>query len=197
MSTQNGTIEIIEEQTMDEGSRIKVSGTMMKTIEQITQSTMKIENTESNTAAFYESFPPSLSSVNELHNISNIEDYLLSPSPFSINTSNYAISIGVSVTAKSTKPLRDLSSLQFHCQPTLNSDGLPQLNIFIFYNDTDVTESTKQFYWENIFEINFPINSISGLALENIETVQVFLTNGDPRTSRGTVTTVKSTDKNN
>lgn len=200
MSTQNGTIEIIEEKIIKDVIVIQndtqVSESTMLTIEDVTLSTTEIQNTESTTKAFYKAFTPTYSILNELPNISNTEDYLLSPSPFSINTSKYAISIGVSLTAKSTKPIKDLASLQFHCQPTLNSDGLPQLNIFIFYNDTDATEPTKQFYWENIFEINFPQDAIAGVTLSNIETVQVFQINGDPRTSRGTVTTVKQTDKN-
>lgn len=138
---------------------------------------------------FYRAFLSKKSGINQLDKLDQIKDHLLSPTPFIIDSKTGEINVGLSLISKTHMPLKDLSSLEFHYQVTLNDEGLAQLNIFVYYDDVSLAD--ELFYWENIFEIYFPENSIPKILLSTIRTVKVFQAQGDPRASRGTVTTVK------
>ncbi|WP_430409949.1 hypothetical protein [Kordia sp.] len=84
-------------------------------------------------------------------------------------------------------------------QLVLNASGNYQINIYISFNRLNYSseESTPFEHYE--FDIIFKENSISlisnsdvsSLDLKNVETVKVFLIRTNPKTSRGTVTTVQ------
>ena len=83
----------------------------------------------------------------------------------------------------------ELDTLKFNYQLIINTLGLPQLNIYVCYSENDLGIKPK--YWDNCFQINFSEHITPKVNLSEIATIEVFLIDEDPRTSRGTVTTVK------
>lgn len=77
---------------------------------------------------------------------------------------------------------------------TLDADGLPQIAIYICYHKEEINATAYEY---NTFEIYVYKGAITDannkeVELSEIQTVQVFLINTDPRTSRGTTTTVQN-----
>lgn len=66
-------------------------------------------------------------------------------------------------------------------------EGDPQLQFFICY-DLDEQEDTKNFW---VYQVTFQVQSIKPFEISKIETIQTFLWDIDPETSRGTVTVVQ------
>lgn len=76
---------------------------------------------------------------------------------------------------------------------TLNDNGEPQLSIYICYVANEIPAKT---YIIKPFMIYFSSNSVKNgskqiIPLNRIKAIKVFLVNRDPRTSRGTMTTVQ------
>ena len=73
---------------------------------------------------------------------------------------------------------------------SLNVNGIPQLNIYISF-DKNIEGEDYDYY---AFEIGLDSDSMftDQMQLNGVETVQVYLYDTDPKTSRGTVTTVQS-----
>jgi len=69
----------------------------------------------------------------------------------------------------------------------IDIEGDPQLQFFVCYN-LDEKEASKNFW---VYEITFQVQPIDPFDISKVETLQTFLWDIDPITSRGTVTTVK------
>lgn len=76
----------------------------------------------------------------------------------------------------------------------LNNRGLPNLIIYIIYRETG-TGSKENIIFDH-FEINFE-NQESKIQFSEFDTIEIFIIDEDPRTSRGTVTTVSQPTTNN
>lgn len=74
----------------------------------------------------------------------------------------------------------------------IDVDGQPIVQFFIAY---DYKETQAQVF--NAFQLNFQVNPalLPSLNLSDIKTVQTFLWDTDPVTSRGTVTTVQKSHR--
>lgn len=84
----------------------------------------------------------------------------------------------------------------FYYDFSLNNSGEHQLNIFITFNEEERKTTDYKYY---SFEFDFEKGAVhcangSEVPMEKIKTVQFFLINTDPETSRGTETTVQSGD---
>jgi hypothetical protein len=84
---------------------------------------------------------------------------------------------------------------------TISNYGTPQLQFFIHCSEeglSKIKETQDGKY--NAFKVIFTTQELSGfptgIVMKDIETVETFLWNIDPKTSRGTVTTVQSTVPN-
>ncbi len=77
----------------------------------------------------------------------------------------------------------------FYYNFSLNASGEPQLDIYITFNDEIKGDSYNYYAFEVGFESDSEI--LSQWQLDGVVTTQVFLYDKDPRTSRGTVTTVQ------
>ncbi|MBC8754655.1 hypothetical protein H2O64_08210 [Kordia sp. YSTF-M3] len=76
----------------------------------------------------------------------------------------------------------------------LNCIGKYQLNIYIIFNTPEKSGVKYDFY---SFDIRFlkksiKLQELNNLPLSQVNTVEVFIINKDPKTSRGTVTTVQT-----
>ncbi|WP_298513158.1 hypothetical protein [uncultured Kordia sp.] len=142
---------------------------------------------------FYESVGHNSSLINKMPHIDRAIDHLLSPTPIAFSTVNGRITFGLSLIAKTKNPLINISHRNFTYQLTLSQYGTPQLNIYVFFDESNNRSGQLEF-WDNTFYIEFPAGSIPHLTNPNtIEHIQAFIIENDPRTSRGTVTTVKPT----
>lgn len=68
-------------------------------------------------------------------------------------------------------------------------EGDPQLQFFVCY-DLDDDKDVQNF---RVFEVTFQVQSILPFEISKVETIQTFLWDIDPETSRGTETTVQRT----
>ncbi|MBC8754656.1 hypothetical protein H2O64_08215 [Kordia sp. YSTF-M3] len=93
-----------------------------------------------------------------------------------------------------------IEDLNLNYSVHFNNSGQEQLNIHIYFSkDPNLLQVQGEyfFYPLNIFLKRLtPEESPHSIPLENIKTVQVFLINVDPRTSRGTITTVQTHNSN-
>jgi hypothetical protein len=145
---------------------------------------------ENSGTSFYVNIGNTTSAVNLYNNQNEVVEKLMTPTVF-ILKKTHPLSIGLLLTAYSSLPLAELN-IKFYYKLGLNrNDGLPKLTIFAYFNESKPTDppSTKVYY-ENFFEMNFGNPLVPDIKIETIKTIEVFLTEGDPRTSRGTVTTV-------
>jgi hypothetical protein len=140
---------------------------------------------------FYESINSSFSMINELPEIDNSSETLLPPIPVFCRIHNGRITFGLNLIAKTTVPLLDLKSLQLTYQFTLDPSGVPQINVYVFFLDDTSVNVPK--YWNNVLNITLPAGSLPNVTPNLFKTVQIFLLSEDPKTSRGTVTTVQPT----
>jgi hypothetical protein len=172
-------------ETLTTGMDIPVTAKRMSAIEKIIDSTTEI-NLFPYAGTLYESLSSDVSSINNL-NLGVIDNVILSPVVSAI-LENEVLKVGLLLTAKTSKSLHETEGFQMNYQLTLNDYGLPQLNIYVLYSETNSEEMP---YWDNSFQINFDSNITPEINLGELTTIQVFLQDEDPRTSRGTVTTVK------
>ncbi|MBC8754640.1 hypothetical protein H2O64_08135 [Kordia sp. YSTF-M3] len=165
---------------------VTVTKERMSAIETIINSTTKI-NPFPSPMPCYESFTGGVSSINDITLGIIKDDFILPPAASAILVDEVLI-VGLLLTAKTSKALHEMEDFQMNYQLTLNDYGLPQLNIYVLYSETNSEENP---YWDNSFQITFDRNITPEINLEELTTIQVFLQDEDPRTSRGTVTTVK------
>lgn len=89
-----------------------------------------------------------------------------------------------------TEKVLQNSDFSFYYDFSLSMLGEPQLNIYITFNDEIQGEEYNCYSFELGFESDPKI--LSQWQLDGVGTIQVFLYDKDPKTSRGTVTTVQS-----
>jgi hypothetical protein len=183
---------IVNEQTMDLVKKIINPNSDIFHMETINK-----KSEVSGNHPFYKALEPKCSAVNQIPNINEALDFLLSPTPVAFKTVNGRITLGLSLTAKTPAPLKNMKNLKFDYQLTLSQFGTPQMNIYVSFDkeaQPGFTESNLQF-WDNIFNIIIPAGSLVNIQKPGeVEYFQVFVIQRDPRTSRGTVTTVKPTE---
>ncbi|WP_420574175.1 hypothetical protein [Kordia sp.] len=165
---------------------IPVTQSSIDTIKAIIATTKPIGNDTDN-PIYYASLSNGKSSINK-EDLSVINDDIFSPVT-SVVLDAEIMNIGILLVAKTKKPLINVERLQFNYQFVLGDFGLPQLNIYVSFNEAHSPEMPV--YWDNTFQIVVNKNISQDIDLNEIVTVQVFLVDDDPRTTRGTVTTVK------
>lgn len=69
----------------------------------------------------------------------------------------------------------------------IDTNGFPKIDIYVLFGKTSDAINKNQ---ERHFDITFNRTCTTGIDLCTIKTIEVFLIQDDPRTSRGTVTTV-------
>ncbi|KAB8153022.1 hypothetical protein EZY14_011615 [Kordia sp. TARA_039_SRF] len=129
------------------------------------------------------------SPLNDLDKSSRISDQMLPPLVVPYYVGNRFRGVYIVAIARTGGPIQN-EDLKLFYNFSLNVDGKPQLNLYVSFNCHRNIE--KHEFWYNAINFNTGSNQMQAVDLSSIETVEVFLIDEDPETSRGTVTTVKN-----
>ena len=110
-------------------------------------------------------------------------------------TNNSQLKILMAAVVRTSKKLTS-GDFSFYYHFTYNSSGNYQLNFYITFDKSNKAVSDVNSYASFPFEVTLTEGSIksangASVPLDSIKTVQVFLINEDPETTRGTETTVQ------